>query len=98
MVNTWKCRSCPRIFETVGKRDAHHRSEHQSVLSSIKGGIYRSLTGKFVCLCGKAYQQAQGLKRHQKKCKVAIHEVESQNIEREGTLQWLRTIDNRCRC
>jgi hypothetical protein len=94
MANCWKCRSCQQVFETVGKRDAHHRSKHQSLLNSADRNLQRSRNGKFECLCGRTYQQGQGLKQHKKRCQVTNHEAESQDVE-QSILQLLFTINGR---
>ena len=73
----WKCRSCGQRFETRGKRDAHHRREHQGVSVGVteasgNGGMERAVGEKFVCFCGIKFWHAWSLKRHRQGCYAAI--------------------------
>jgi hypothetical protein len=74
----WKCRSCVEVFDTRGKRDAHHRKMHQkfAVGRSERAQVQRSIAGKFVCECGNTYDRAQSLKRHRQGCYAAIAMIE----------------------
>ena len=74
----WKCRSCMEVFDTRGKRDAHHRKVHQkfAVGRSGRAQVQRSAAGKFVCECENSYDRAQSLKRHRQKCYAAIAMIE----------------------
>ena len=74
----WKCRSCLEVFNTKGKRDAHHRKIHQTftVERSRRPQVQRSVAGKFVCECGNCYDRAQSLKRHRQGCYAAIALIE----------------------
>jgi len=85
MATEWKCRSCTGVFETRGRRDAHHRFEHQGLANGTEGQSRRSMSGRFECQCGKAYQRAQELKRHQKKCETPVAILEATVVEEEGT-------------
>lgn len=83
--NQWKCRGCLEVFDTRGKRDAHHRKMHQTVVGEGSGSTntQRSVDGKFVCECGLRYNVAQSLKRHKRSCYSAIAVVEGQDVEQE---------------
>jgi hypothetical protein len=74
----WKCRSCVEVFDTRGKRDAHHRKVHQkfAIERSGRAQVQRSVAGKFVCECGNSYDRAQSLKRHRQECYAAIAMIE----------------------
>ena len=69
----WICSSCGTGFETKGKRDSHHRKEHQNV-SHIKPGdcleheLRRSRHGKFICECRREYETGQALRKHKTRC------------------------------
>jgi hypothetical protein len=67
----WHCRSCEALFETKGKRDAHHRKMHQSISQQSSSNLtrMRSRTGKFICQCSREYQSVQALRKHEKRCK-----------------------------
>lgn len=81
----WKCRSCVRVFDTKGKRDAHHKRTHQ-VAAVDRSGIahtHRSVDGKFVCECGNGYHRSQALKRHKESCYAAIAMIEGGGISLE---------------
>jgi hypothetical protein len=84
----WKCRSCVEVFDTRGKRNAHHRKLHQKFATGRAGRIQvqRSIAGKFVCECGNYYDQAQSLTRHRQGCYATIAMIEggdngSENVE-----------------
>jgi hypothetical protein len=93
MATEWKCRNCIRVFETRGRRDAHHRSKHQGLSNVTEGELQRSEDGRFVCQCGKTYQQVQALKRHQKACAIATDVLEAFVLEEESTRPRLHMIN-----
>lgn len=71
----WHCRSCASVFDTRGKRDNHHRQEHQKVSITItdtgmKQQLERSESGNFKCPCGNVYLTVGALNKHWKKCKI----------------------------
>src|SRR5277367_2134348 len=78
----WQCRSCVRQFDSKGKHDAHHRKEHQKIVTTHFRGyqqqrIIRSTTKKFDCLCGKKFSHIQSLQHHCKTCEGGIFTAES---------------------
>lgn len=91
--NQWQCRSCERDFDTRGKRDAHHRKEHQKVTANFDGMIENNVVtrnegGKFSCQCGKEFWRLYSLQRHSKSCSAPMSTVgfEGDNVnEDEGT-------------
>ncbi len=75
--NQWQCRRCERNFDTRGKRDAHHRKEHQKVTTNIDGmtennGVTRNEGEKFSCQCGKGFWRLYSLQRHSKSCSAPM--------------------------
>lgn len=89
----WKCRSCVEVFDTRGKRNAHHRKVHQKFATERSGRaqVQRSVAGKFVCECGNCYDQAQSLTRHRQGCYAAIAMIEggeNNSEHEEGIFQW----------
>ena len=85
--NIWYCRSCGLQFESKGKRDAHHRKQHQKLTIAGCAGqkklcVKRTAAGKFGCSCGKEFLHVQSLQRHCKRCKELI-EIEVENSENE---------------
>jgi hypothetical protein len=67
----WKCRSCESIFESRGRRDRHHKKTHQRSGAGKSGGLQverEEEGGKFVCQCGREYDEARSLMRHREKC------------------------------
>ena len=86
---TWQCRSCIQQFDSKGKRDAHHRKEHQKLVtinvSHEKQSIEKSTKGDFICSCGKAFLYAQSLQRHCKSCidSILMNEDDLESIEHE---------------
>jgi hypothetical protein len=86
----WKCRSCEQVFDTRGKRDAHHRKVHQNFTFERSGRaqVQRSDHGKFACECGKEYDRVQYLQRHRPSCYAAIAMIEggeNSSEHEEGT-------------
>ena len=78
----WQCRSCDQQFDSKGKRDAHHRKEHQKLVTTHSGAhqkqrIMRSTIKKFDCPCGKKFSHVQSLQRHCKTCPGGIFTVET---------------------
>lgn len=74
----WKCRSCENVFETRGRRDRHHKKTHQRSAIGKSGGLQVAReemegeeVGKFVCQCGKEYEEGYALMRHQQNCNRA---------------------------
>jgi len=84
---TWQCRSCIQQFDSKGKRDAHHRKEHQKLVtinvSHEKQSIEKSTKGDFICSCGKAFLHAQSLQRHSKSCigPILMDEDDLESVE-----------------
>ena len=73
----WQCRSCDKQFDTRGKRDAHHRKEHQREIPKIgmmveSQGTKRGEGEKFPCRCGKDFWHAWSWQRHRKSCNALI--------------------------
>jgi hypothetical protein len=89
----WTCNSCGSGFETRGRRDSHHRKEHQNVLierhgDSLRHELRRSRQGKFFCECKREYETSQALKKHRTRCTQAILEQHDENDQEhviEGT-------------
>ena len=86
---TWQCRSCIQQFESKGKRDAHHRKEHQKLVtinvSHEKQSIEKSTKGDFICSCGKVFLHVQSLQRHSKGCidRILMDEDDFESIQYE---------------
>jgi hypothetical protein len=79
----WKCRSCGQGFETKGRRDSHHRREHQRASlgdgrRDREQGIRGIGEAKFECSCGKKFGYASSLKRHRQGCYSAIAMIEGE--------------------
>src|SRR5271169_1577882 len=69
----WICNSCGNCFETKGKRDVHHRKEHdkRSTILYFEGLTIRTrhtIDGKLSYVCGRYYQYVQSLNRHRTSC------------------------------
>jgi len=67
----WICKSCGIAFETRGKRDSHHRKEHRkrlAILPPDRLNSSHSSDSTCTCVCGRRYQRAQALNRHQASC------------------------------
>src|SRR5271154_4208428 len=90
---TWQCRSCIQQFDSKGKRDAHHRKEHQKLVtinvSHEKQSIEKSTKGDFIYSYEKAFLHAQSLQRHFKSCIESIlmneDDLESVKYEERNT-------------
>jgi len=86
---TWQCRSCIQQFDSKGKRDAHHRKEHQKLVTinvlHEKQSIEKSTKGDFACSCGRAFWHAQSLQRHSKGCidPILMDEDDLESIQHE---------------
>jgi hypothetical protein len=89
----WLCRSCDEQFDSKGKRDAHHRKKHQTIViaksvSHQQYRIVRSTTQKFDCSCGREFSHVQSLQRHTKSCNgwiLAVESVNDNSEHEEGT-------------
>lgn len=80
----WHCRSCTQVFDTRGKRDNHHRREHQNVTIVDRGlrkQLERSRNGKFECICRNMYLTVGALTKHRKKCKIASDILNTREVE-----------------
>jgi len=90
----WKCRTCQRQFDTRGKRDAHHRKEHQKAVGNVNVATENNSTTKnagekFSCPCGKEFLHPWSLQRHSKGCNAPMLTVghdDDNSHEDEGTL------------
>ena len=86
----WICRSCGSGFESRGKRDVHHCTQHQKLAQGGALGVQingerRTDDGMFICQCGKRYKQVQSLNRHRRSC-TASNLMERPEIEREHSV------------
>ena len=61
------------MFESKGKRDSHHRKEHQNRYTiphceALNSRTRDSNDGALTCVCGRRYQHARSLNRHRTSC------------------------------
>lgn len=84
----WRCRSCIRVFDTRGKRDSHHRREHQASSTGQttfgeKYTVTRRRDGDFRCVCGLGYKHSSSLKRHKTGCNIAVDVFDVTSVEED---------------
>lgn len=76
----WQCKTCHAIFDTKGKKDAHHKKKHQNTSRILSNR--RTNDGNFICHCGKGFLRADTLKKHQLQCNILERiSSESEGIE-----------------
>ena len=78
-VNSITCSHCDESFISKGKYQSHYMQKHQKEIKINEGmTIFRSESGKFICICGKEFEFGQSLKRHYGNC-MTVHEKEFEN-------------------